>query len=449
MPATNGNDVLATTSDGEILHGLSGMDSLSSLYNFTTLYGDAGSDTLRTDLYFAYDPVDCGITQYGGTGNDLLIATLAASGGRADILLDGGTEDDEIDIYVVGSDFAFAPTDFYTMANGGTGRDRITFQADLGHGYGGIVHNAADGGAGDDYIYANSFLPGSNTLNGGTGNDAVIASFVSYYYPFDADNTLSGGAGDDVLSAGIQGDSGTGPFFNSSLTQSNALDGGVGNDTLFASISDFIWIDPQSAPQSLSLTNTLSGGAGNDTVLSTITIAIDNEYLDPGPVVITDDVGASTLHGGAGDDVIVATFNGSGAATLVVTGSSLLYGDAGDDQLTVYGGNGNVLDGGIGNDRLTAGSGQDSLIGGKGADTFVFAAGSSAYGDPDVIKDFKAAEGDKIDLTALGITAADLVITHGNGQNYTVAVDLDHDGSFDFGLAVVSAQPLVASNFMV
>ena len=172
MPATNGNDVLATTSDGEILHGLGRNGLAEQPLQLHDALRDAGSDTLRTDLYFAYDPVDCAITQYGGTGNDLLIATLAASGGRADILLDGGTEDDEIDIYVVGSDFAFAPTDFYTMANGGTGRDRITFQADLGHGYGGIVHNVADGGAGDDYIYANSFLPGSNTLNGGTGNDS-------------------------------------------------------------------------------------------------------------------------------------------------------------------------------------------------------------------------------------------------------------------------------------
>ncbi len=57
-----------------------------------------------------------------------------------------------------------------------------------------------------------------------------------------------------------------------------------------------------------------------------------------------------------------------------------------------------VNDGGKGNDILLGGTGKDSLIGGSGADTFVWKAGDTGS---DVIKDFKASEGDRIDLRDL------------------------------------------------
>ena len=56
------------------------------------------------------------------------------------------------------------------------------------------------------------------------------------------------------------------------------------------------------------------------------------------------------------------------------TRSSFLSGGAGNDQLTVFGGSANVLDGGDGKDTLTSGIGDDSMFGGDGADTLVFAA---------------------------------------------------------------------------
>lgn len=46
-------------------------------------------------------------------------------------------------------------------------------------------------------------------------------------------------------------------------------------------------------------------------------------------------------------------------------GRSELFGGAGDDQLTAIGGDGNILDGGRGNDRLRGSNG-------RGVDTFVF-----------------------------------------------------------------------------
>ncbi|PLV13799.1 large adhesive protein, partial [Pseudomonas plecoglossicida] len=87
-------------------------------------------------------------------------------------------------------------------------------------------------------------------------------------------------------------------------------------------------------------------------------------------------------------------------------GNDLLFGQGGDD--TLDGGKGNdILIGGLGKDTLLGGEGNDILLGGKGddtmtggsgADTFVWKAGDSGK---DVIKDFKVAEGDRIDLKDL------------------------------------------------
>ncbi|WP_418949184.1 immunoglobulin-like domain-containing protein, partial [Pseudomonas asiatica] len=78
-------------------------------------------------------------------------------------------------------------------------------------------------------------------------------------------------------------------------------------------------------------------------------------------------------------------------------GNDILFGQGGIDQLD--GGKGNdILLGGSGDDVLIGGQGDDILIGGSGKDTFVWKAGD--YGN-DVIKDFKAAEGDRIDLKDL------------------------------------------------
>ena len=87
--------------------------------------------------------------------------------------------------------------------------------------------------------------------------------------------------------------------------------------------------------------------------------------------------GNDTLLGGSGDDI--------------------LFGQGGNDYLD--GGKGNdILLGGTGNDTLIGGQGNDILIGGTGADTFVWRSGDVGN---DVIKDFKASEGDRIDLRDL------------------------------------------------
>ena len=96
--------------------------------------------------------------------------------------------------------------------------------------------------------------------------------------------------------------------------------------------------------------------------------------------------GNDTLLGGAGDDILF----GQG-------GDDYLDGGKGNDIL--LGGTGkDTLIGGEGNDLLIGGAGNDILTGGSGADTFAWKAGD--YGN-DVIKDFNANEGDRIDLKDL------------------------------------------------
>ncbi|MDN6859271.1 Ig-like domain-containing protein, partial [Pseudomonas sp. CAN2814] len=78
-------------------------------------------------------------------------------------------------------------------------------------------------------------------------------------------------------------------------------------------------------------------------------------------------------------------------------GNDILYGQGGNDFL--FGENGNdILIGGTGDDQLTGGKGNDILTGGAGADLFIWKAGDVGN---DIITDFKASEGDRIDISDL------------------------------------------------
>ena len=120
-------------------------------------------------------------------------------------------------------------------------------------------------------------------------------------------------------------------------------------------------------------------------------------------------------------------------------GSSFLNGGAGNDQLTVFGGSANVLDGGDGKDTLTSGIGNDSMFGGDGADTLVFAAQNGHD-----TADFEQGR-DIIDLTAL---AANNINDFGDlnievaGANTIIHFDASND------LTIVGVNNLAAGDFL-
>lgn len=529
MAATNGDDVLDTVFDGEILYGLRGNDILNSIYNDTQLYGDDGDDQLTTKFAYAnYEALALAAWQYGGRGNDQLTAELGApsDGGTTNIYQYGGLGNDNIKAYAYVSDFDFyGPTDLFVEARGGTGNDTIdvisvlegagdgsatnTVFGDAGndtikaigdssfYGMWFTLSNIVDAGSGDDYVEV--YLTGDsngggnlyNSLNGGSGadilkaysssnsnngatsvkhellggggNDQLQSTYDSsgYDYIIDLTAQLDGGAGNDTLLAqsdatadfgsgyasihhtliGGQGNDALDSIITGAADHYDlqaALTGGDGQDTLNASID--LWPAGRSYSSSSSVNNTLQGDDGKDSLNALITYAADyqdadidlsndlyggrggdrlnaeihvsvaNDYAD---WIATYSVGSNQLWGGAGNDVMTALIDAQNLSpSITLTGSSELYGEDGNDSLTVFGGNGNILDGGLGNDILVGSDGRDTLIGGRGsdsltggleADTFLFDVLETSA-RKDTIIDFTTGE-DFIALSRAAFTA--------------------------------------------
>lgn len=172
---------------------------------------------------------------------------------------------------------------------------------------------------------------------------------------------------------------------------------------------------------------------------------------------------ANTMNGSAAEE----KFNGLGGNDVINAGSGndQLIGGAGNDTLnagagndvlrgladndTLLGGTGDDnLDGGMGDDVINGGIGFDILRGGAGADSFVFKAGDSSFAKLDKIMDFNGLQGDKIDLTAFGVTSADLAINQVNQLSYVVGLDLDRDGGYDFGITIISKTAITSADFL-
>ncbi len=139
--------------------------------------------------------------------------------------------------------------------------------------------------------------------------------------------------------------------------------------------------------------DTVSAGGGGDLVNG-----------NTGADVINGNMGDDTLFGGRDDDVLFGgrdndLINGNLGADVANgnLGRDTVRGGQGND--TLFGGqDSDELWGDLGEDSLSGDLGDDTLFGGAGADIFVFRAGAGM----DVIADFNAAEGDRIELQGLG-----------------------------------------------
>ncbi len=236
----------------------------------------------------------------------------------------------------------FAFTDLaetFRAWRGTTGPDNVAFNN---------ANNLAYGVAGSDTL---SGLGGNDQLYGGAGNDSLDGGLASDQLFGEADNdTLQGGDGNDFLDGGLGSDTLEGGndaddlraaySVNDLATDQNLLNGGAGNDSLFGSAG----------------LDTLNGGTDND-----------------------------SLNGGANADQL----NGE-------DGNDILNGDSGDD----------ALNGGAGLDTLYGGEGVDTMTGGTGADEFRFEsrtpATQSRLSGMDVVTDFQAADGDKLNVYPFG-----------------------------------------------
>lgn len=309
--------------------------------------GGSGNDTLNGG---AGDD-----TLIGGAGNDTL------NGGTGNDTADGGTGDDVFVLNGNQADFTWAQNQngTWTVTDTRAGHEGIDTLKDvesLRFNDGTVVLETV--------IVDPPSQPGDKVtiIDGTSGNDFLSgtggADKISGYDGNDAiyakggDDVVYGGAGNDTLGGGNGNDELRGG------TGNDLLFGGAGHDSVFGGAgNDIAW-----------------AGSGNDTVRG----ADGNDLLGGG-------AGNDELRGGAGHDILYGGL-----------GRDSLFGDKGNDELY----------GGAGRDQLNGGLGNDLLAGGAGADTFIFLKGEGN----DVIRDFNAAQGDRISL---------------GGQTYTVTSNDD------------------------
>jgi Ca2+-binding RTX toxin-like protein len=328
----------------------------------------------------------------GGAGDDLLVG---GSGTGDNDVLDGGLDADTMvglagnDTYIVDDvadvvvEAASAGTDtvetemaalsIELMANV-ENLEYTGIDADPFVGTGNALDNEITGG---DLADTLSGLGGNDTLNGGLGNDTLLGGDGNDELFGDDDNdTLTGGIGNDELDGGAGAD---------------AMTGGDGNDVY----------DVDDAADTVAEANADLATGGTDRVESSVTYTLGANIEN------------LTLTGG---DAINGTGNALGNAIIGNNNSNQLFGGAGVDTLTGNGGN-DLLDGGSGGDTLSGGDGNDTVVGGDGDDVIDVGGGfntivynSTNFGN-DTINSFDfdggtAANQDKIDLSALGVTAA-------------------------------------------
>jgi Ca2+-binding RTX toxin-like protein len=407
----------------DYLHTSEGWDSLVGNAGDDTLVSSGGQDTL-----------------IGGAGVDSLV------GGMGDDLLTGGLDVDRFRVDAgtdTITDLGFGGPDALIIAAGATANATIG-----GH----WVASAGSNNAGTANVFANGFNVNVGIVSGTSGwaLSNAHARGVGLIGSGNAD-TITGGTGADTLRGQAGADS---------------LAGGHGGDQLF-------------------------GGQGDDTM--TGGLGVDRFVVDFGTDTITD-------FGAGGSDVLVALAGATANATLVAdwvaTGGSANVGianlsavgfdvhltaavgtvgwnvsNAGDaNAVTLVGSaRADLLTGGLGADTLSGGAGNDTLIGGAGADRLTGGLGADSFrfdsiGDAagDVVTDFNAAQGDKVDLRPmdadLGLAGDQAFAFMGNtafsnvvGQLRFAAGalegDVDGNGVADFQIQLHAVGSLIATNF--
>ncbi|KRC82486.1 M10 family metallopeptidase C-terminal domain-containing protein [Sphingomonas sp. Root241] len=276
------------------------------------------------------------------------VTTTVTANNTSSAVLDGGE----------GNDF-LQGTIANDVLNGGNGNDTASFvNAFSGGSTTGVTVDLNVQG-----VAQNTVAAGLDTL---TGIENLIGSALNDTLTGDGnDNVIEGGLGNDVLTGGAGIDTVSYAGASAGVTVSLAAQGsaqstGAGSDTL----SGFEKLEGSAFNDSLTgdaNANTLSGGAGDDT-------------LNPGANAIGT---VDLLDGGAGSDTasfadsvtaVTAVLTGGTDGIAMVGGSMVatlrsienLRGGSGADFL-VGDANGNVIDGGLGDDILNGGDGVDTI----------------------------------------------------------------------------------------
>ncbi len=448
---TEGNDGISGTELSDLLIGGSGNDRFSqSAGDDVYLWnrGDGNDLIERHNLVQSYDTTSLNIALGAGITThdvsvhwrslgDRTLSVFVASGGGIDVESVSNNIDSRISLtfadgtewsqeYLINLATSTAP-----IFTGTSGNDEITGtdQADTINGLGGddILTGASD----DDIIYGNM---GNDLIQGGYGND--------HLYGGQGDDKIWGGSGDDY----IEGGKGV-----------NSIYGGDGFDTIgYVNAASGVTVSLMLQSPEGSTEVAQATGIGTD-YIHDIENILGGSFND----VLTGDNTANTMWAGDGSDVLSGLYGNdliygeNGNDTLFGNqGRDLIYGGVGDD--IIYGGQGDdTLFGDEGNDTLVGGVGGNTLAGGAGQDVFVISLDSS-----DIVIDFAAAAGDKIDLRAIdankvngagmdhfvfsslsyftGVTSELIVIAVADGSQFAIQGDTNGDGEPDFQVFVVT-----------
>lgn len=376
----DGSDKLYGGSGGDKLFGDAGNDQLFGGDGRDFLFGGAGNDVLdggAGDDQLSDD--EGNNTILGGAGDD----TISAYGGGC--VIDGGEGDDQI---------TALPSDT-VMA--GDGNDLISLWR---YALPGSGNGSVDGGAGDDTFEVTLRKAASSlTLTGGSGKDTFRLSASTYEegtYQYAITDFQAGAGGDQLDLTSLIRSYGFGkgnPFAPNGFLRLQA----DGNDTLLilkAGGNAALLRLKDVAPSQLTRDNFVGGYTPDGSNYGvTLVGTVDNDELkgtELGDKLIGGD-GNDRLLGHGGNDLLRA---GDGDDVLYGgDGNDRLEGNEGDDELydaygddTLLGGAGNdhiagggltfLMDGGAGDDSLSAGlGGSGSLFGGAGNDALYIATG--------------------------------------------------------------------------
>jgi Ca2+-binding RTX toxin-like protein len=340
--------------------------------------------------------IDSRVNKEEAPGDEGAIFRLLVGGGTisADLLAELKAEDDWGSIVVDGQQLLVEMDDTPTEGNdtltgdvndnfidGLGGDDLISGLGGDDYLIGGAGNDTVTGGIGNDYLVADE---GIDSINGDDGNDYL-------YDIFGIGNTLNGGVGDDTIVAGVGSNVNGGAgintlvldYRNQSIVANITLDaigGGSGSDgTIIQNIESFSIYgsggDDSIDASATNYANNLSGYVGNDTLKG----GNENDYLFGGD---NDDLlvgggGNDSLYGGYGNDVVNG--NAGNDYTSGDTGNDVIFGGDGND--TIFGNEGiDFLDGGDGNDYLDDQTIGNTLNGGSGNDTIIGGIGSQING---------------------------------------------------------------------
>ena len=489
LSGLDGNDTLLGEEDNDTLYGGHGDDIVIGGIGDDTL--DGGDDSDTASYVDATSAVAVSLALQGsaqdtlGAGSDTLVSIENLLGSAYDDSLTGDDNDN-----------ALEGGDGNDALDGGSGRDTASYaSASAGVTVTLQALGAAQDtvGAGSDTLVAFENLEGSahddaltgsglsNWLYGGDGADYLSGLYsADKLYGGSGDDTLVGGFGYDRLEGGEGMDDLTGNYGNDTMlgeAGNDTINGNYGNDTIYGGDGD----------------DTLNGGVGQDTIwggigIDTITggVGIDTIYGEDGNDIISGNEGDDIIAGGNGDDQIdggigMDTIDGGDGADTIYgangndtlngglmddviaggAGADALNGDDGNDTLAGdYGAD--TLDGGAGDDTLVGGHGVDTLTGGSGADIFVFETlghSSANAGGADTITDFSQADGDLIDLSAIGSfdyrgdslfsgNANQVRVEFDGAGDTIVQLDIDGDGATDMTIRLTGEISLEADDFL-